>query len=36
MATFDEIERKMREENFKVYLIGLVRLPKNRAGYLTH
>ncbi|EER45443.1 zinc knuckle transcription factor [Histoplasma capsulatum var. duboisii H88] len=23
MATFDEIERKMREENFEVYLIGL-------------
>ena len=25
MATFDEIEKKLREENFNVYLIGLVR-----------
>lgn len=24
MATFDEIEKKLREEDIKVYLIGLV------------
>ena len=26
MATFDEIEKKLREEDVKIYLIGLVSI----------
>ncbi len=36
MATFDEIEKKLRVENFNVYLIGLVSGLVSRANILFY
>lgn len=36
MATYQDIEKKLREENLGIYLIGLVRFPRIPIDILHH